>query len=1138
MKVRKTGGAYVFAFCLSILLPFQTRANVNITPASGGNAIPADRAANAPTPAWTSLGAITISEPGNSRGDIGGGTLVLNAPAGFEFNPTLLPNVSFTSGRNIVSAIGTVSSSNITITLVVLGSDETDTLTIGGSPAIQIRPLEGTPLASGNIYRPATGGGTAVIDGLNSTDNPNGSGGSNLGTIRSVSGAASQLTAQALPSGSAVAGTNFSPQAAIQVRDQFGNIRNSANGAADNSTVVTASLVTGTSTLQGTTNVTAANGTAAFGNLSYRKAETISLRFSSGSLSNVLTDDITITPGPASRLAFTAQPISTVYGLPLSPQPVVVSQDAFGNSSVTDLGASKPLSLSLSTGTGPLLGTTSLDIGTDFGNGVATFTNIQIPTAGLEKRLSASAAGMSDGVSSAFDIQPATVTAIVGVSNKVYDGLATATIVNRALTGVLGTDDLTLSGGAAFFADENAGAGKTVTITNLVLTGTASNNYQLAASTVLTTANITKAPLTVTADNKHRFVGQDNPPLTATYLGFVNGETLGTSGITGSPALSTTADANSPAGYYPIVTANGSLSSVNYNLLFANGVLGVIPSDASFFDDFSRTNDPGDLAPWEAPLGNWTVTSGLLKSGTNALQSYGYAIITNSWSNYTVEGLIKFSPRSFGGGVGGRLNPATGSQYVAWVYPENSSGGSNVLKLIKFNTYTTYSYLNVAFAPMQQVYLPGVGTNWHALRLSFLGNQISVAYDGNEVISVTDVEPQLPFSGGISVAMWTDAATDQILVESVYVKETGNIPVANNNNYSVVSGETLTVAAPGVLGNDSGSSLSAVLLATTTQGTLNLNSDGGFTYTPNAQFIGTDTFTYRASDGQTNSNIATVSIIVTETGVLFADDFSRGEDPGPLSPWIPYTGNWMVSAGALNGGANPPQAYGFAHINGNWNDYSVEGRLRFPSGGYGGGLGGRLNPATGAHYGAWIYPEGSSGGSNVLKLIKFSNWTTFGYNGVNLAPIQQVNLPGVGTNWHTLKVTFQTNQIRISYDGNEVLNVGDIEAQPPLLTGGISADMWTDAAPYVMAFDDVVVRTLTTSAGPPGIVGIQRDGNLVTITFSGTPGATYTIQASTNLALPEAWQTISTNTAAANGQWTFLESTTNYRQRYFRSAKP
>jgi len=1231
MKLRDAGWARVLAYSLALLVA-RTWADVNITTASGGNAIPADRAANAPTPAWTSLGTITIAESGSGKGDIGSGTLVLKVPAGFELNPTLLPNVSFSSGRNILTATGTVTSDTITIVLTVLGGDQTDTLTIGGSPAIQIRPLASTPLTNGTIYRPTTDGGTAVIVGVNSTDNSGGAGGTSFGTIRAVAGAARQLTAQTLPSGSTLAGANFSPQPVIQVRDQFGNIRNSANGSADNSTVVTASMVAGTSTLQGTTNVTASNGTATFGNLSYRKVETISLRFSSGSLTSVLSGNITINPAAASRLVFTAQPSSTTYGQPLGPQPVVVAQDAYGNSSVIGLGASKPLSLGLSSGTGTLLGTTSSDIGTNAGNGIATFTNIQITAAGLEKRFAASAAGLSNAVSNPFNIQPATVTASVSVTNKVYDGTAVATITARVLTGVLGADALALSGGTAIFANKNAGTGKTVTVTNLSLTGMASNNYQLAATTVTTTANITKASLIVAAENKFRLVGQTNPPLTASYSGFVNGETLGTSGVTGGPALSTPATSGSPAGHYSIVTTNGSLSAVNYGFTTVNGVLSVIPPGTSFFDDFTRTNEPGDIAPWLAALGNWTVSNGALRSASNAVQNYGYAIITNNWNNFSVEGLIKFSAGSFGGGLGGRLNPVTGGQYLAWVYPESSAGGSNVLKLIKFSTYTTFGYTNVGFIPMQQTNLPTVGTNWHSLRLTFLGNQISVGYDGIEVISVTDVEAQPYLSGGISAGMWMGSSLDQASFDNVFVKELANIPVANNDVFSVVSGKTLTVSVPGVLGNDTGSSLSAVLATGTTQGTLNLNTNGAFTYTPNNQFIGNDSFTYRASDGQTNSGIATVTITVTtntppaatndnyattangtltisapgvlandadlngdslaavlasspihgaltlnsnggfvyspdagftgsdsftyratdgkassgaatvtilisEAGVLFSDNFSRPNDPGPLSPWILYTGSWSVTGGALIGGANPPQNYGFAYVSGNWNDFSVEARLRFQPGGYGGGLGGRLNPASGAHYGVWVYPEGSSGGSSVLKLIKFSNWTTFSYNGVSFVPMQQASLPGVGTNWHNLKLAFQTNQIKVSYDGNEILNVTDLEAQP-LLSGGISADMWTDATPYVMAIDDVLVKAAGVAGGPPGIVGIQKSGGNVTITFSGTPGATYVVQASTNLASPTAWQTISTNAADSNGRWTFSESTTNYRQRYFRSAKP
>ena len=47
-----------------------------------------------------------------------------------------------------------------------------------------------------------------------------------------------------------------------------------------------------------------------------------------------------------------------------------------------------------------------------------------------------------------------------------------------------------------------------------------------------------------------------------------------------------------------------------------------------------------------------------------------------------------------------------------------------------------------------------------------------------------------------------------------------------------------------------------------TDGTLTLNADGSFAYTPNADFFGTDTFTYKVNDGSFDSNVAEVTITV------------------------------------------------------------------------------------------------------------------------------------------------------------------------------------------------------------------------------------------------------------------------------------
>ena len=89
------------------------------------------------------------------------------------------------------------------------------------------------------------------------------------------------------------------------------------------------------------------------------------------------------------------------------------------------------------------------------------------------------------------------------------------------------------------------------------------------------------------------------------------------------------------------------------------------------------------------------------------------------------------------------------------------------------------------------------------------------------------------------------------------------VPVARPDNYSVVEGETLTVAAPGVLGNDTDAE-TASLVSGPARGELDLRSDGSFTYSPPDDFVGTVTFTYVAEAAGQQSEPAAVTITVTE----------------------------------------------------------------------------------------------------------------------------------------------------------------------------------------------------------------------------------------------------------------------------------
>ena len=97
---------------------------------------------------------------------------------------------------------------------------------------------------------------------------------------------------------------------------------------------------------------------------------------------------------------------------------------------------------------------------------------------------------------------------------------------------------------------------------------------------------------------------------------------------------------------------------------------------------------------------------------------------------------------------------------------------------------------------------------------------------------------------------------------------TNRAPTAVADASSTAEDTALTVGAPGVLANDSdpdGNSLSAVLGSGPGHGTLTLNANGSFIYSPAANYNGNDSFTYRASDGTLTSNLTTVTLTVSAT---------------------------------------------------------------------------------------------------------------------------------------------------------------------------------------------------------------------------------------------------------------------------------
>jgi hypothetical protein len=105
-------------------------------------------------------------------------------------------------------------------------------------------------------------------------------------------------------------------------------------------------------------------------------------------------------------------------------------------------------------------------------------------------------------------------------------------------------------------------------------------------------------------------------------------------------------------------------------------------------------------------------------------------------------------------------------------------------------------------------------------------------------------------------------------------------PGAVLDAFLVRPAEPLAVAAPGVLGNDielDGQPLSAALVSDPTHGQLAFNPDGSFSYTPGADFPGTDSFVYKASDGRADSNHARVNLTVRPPDVAVGPDQAASE---------------------------------------------------------------------------------------------------------------------------------------------------------------------------------------------------------------------------------------------------------------------
>ena len=308
------------------------------------------------------------------------------------------------------------------------------------------------------------------------------------------------------PSPTATAGQAFATGPVIYEEDKFGNLE-----TGDNSTVITASLETGSGRLTGATG-TLSGGVATFANLADDTAEIISLNFSGAGLTVEPSSSVVITPAAVSKLSIQAEPsASATAGQPLAIQPVIREEDQFGNLEIGD--NSTVISVSLAGGTGTLHGTATVS------GGVATFTGLTDDTAGTFT-LKFTGSGLTTATLTPFTVIAAPATQLVVTTappDPIIAGQAFVLVV--AAEDQFKNVDTTYSGNVTISLATDPGFGTTVSVKNglatfsgLTLPTTAQGGTIQATASGL--KGVGTAPVNVTPPN-----GGNTPPPSPTIIG-------------------------------------------------------------------------------------------------------------------------------------------------------------------------------------------------------------------------------------------------------------------------------------------------------------------------------------------------------------------------------------------------------------------------------------------------------------------------------------------------------------------------------------------------------------------------------------------------------------------------------------------
>ncbi|MBW4583446.1 MAG: tandem-95 repeat protein, partial [Tildeniella nuda ZEHNDER 1965/U140] len=318
---------------------------------------------------------------------------------------------------------------------------------------------------------------------------------------------------------------------------------------------------------------------------------------------------------------------------------------------------------------------------------------------------------------------------------------------------------------------------------------------------------------------------------------YVTQDALGANSNTATVSLSVTAPV--PVNQAPVATPDAF--TLSQNTTFTTGNV------------LSNDSDPDNNLPFTAQLVA-DVTQGSLTLNSNG--SFTYIPTTN----FTGTDNFTYVTQD---ALGATSNTATVSLSVTAPVPVNQApvATPDAFTLSQNTTFTTGNVLSNDSDPDNN--------------LPFTAQLVADVTQGSLTLNSNGSFTYIPTANFTGLDNFTYVTQDALGANSntatVSLSVTAPVPVnqapvAVGESFRAVTSTPLTVsAANGVLRNDTdadSSTLTALLVTAPSNGSLALNSNGAFVYTPTTNFSGTDTFVYKANDGNADSNSATVTLTV------------------------------------------------------------------------------------------------------------------------------------------------------------------------------------------------------------------------------------------------------------------------------------